>query len=524
MRLSRRSCLKAMGGLLAAGVAAGPLGQMARAAGSGGRLVVAVQDNPPQLDPLRLTTNVAFRVLENIYDRPLGQSAASSGVARKGLAVAHRQIDPTTFEIVLRDGVIFHDGGLMTAEDVAFTFGPERMNTGGMPGVAIGRQFFGGLARVATEGDRVVRFVTSAPDPLFEARLSGWASQVISKSAFLAMNGDWDRWAAAPVGTGPYKVAEMRTGSVIRLVAHDRYWGGRPQFDEIEFRIVPEVAARVNGLAAGDWRLATELGTDQIPLVEKRPGLEIAGGPIMNMRVLNFGTRAGGPLADVRIRRALGLAIDRQLIVDALFGGRLDVPHGYQWPAYGDMYIEEADRPRFDPEAARRLLAEAGYDGTPIPYRSQVNYYTAELQTAQVLVEQWKAVGLNVVLKVVENWNQVFAQPEDAIFNGSINMVLPDVMGSLWPLYGPSGFIQKQAIAWQNEIFDALGPKLATMTDRAERRAAHARVLEIFGHDDPPGTVLHANGIFYGKDQALDWQASQTPAMYFGPRTGDAVA
>ncbi|MFD0391489.1 ABC transporter substrate-binding protein [Tistrella bauzanensis] len=137
----------------------------------------------------------------------------------------------------------------------------------------------------------------------------------------------------------------MRTGSLIRLKAHDAYWGGRPAFDEIEFRVVPEASARVNGLAAGDWRLATELGTDQIPLVERRGGLEVTGGPIANTRVLNYGTRAGGPLADVRVRRALGMAIDRKLIVDQLFAGRVDVPKGYQWPAYGGMFVADAAAP-----------------------------------------------------------------------------------------------------------------------------------------------------------------------------------
>lgn len=520
MTLSRRTYLKGMSAAMAAGLVTTPFAGVSRAAAAGGRLVIAVQDNPPQLDPLRLTTNVAFRVLENIYDRPLGQSADASGVARAGLAEQARRIDPTTFEITLRQGVVFHDGSPLSAEDVAFTFGPARMNTDGAPGAAIGRQFFGVLDRVEAVDDRRVRFVTRAPDPLFEARLSGWAAQVISRRAFQAMDGDWDRWALSPIGTGPYKVAEVRTGSLIRLKAHDAYWGGRPAFDEIAFRVVPEASARVNGLAAGDWRLATELGTDQIPMVERRGGLEVTGGPIANTRVLNYGTRAGGPLADVRVRRALGLAIDRKLIVDQLFAGRVDVPQGYQWPAYGEMFVADAAAPAYAPEEARRLLKEAGYDGAPIPYRTQVNYYTAELQTAQVLVEMWRAVGLTVDLTIVENWNQVFAKPANAIFNGSINMVLPDVMGSLWPLYGPNGFIQRQVGAWQNDEFDALGAELATLMDGDARLAAHRRVLDLFGHDDPPGTVLHSSGIFYGKDKALDWRASGTPAMYFGPATG----
>lgn len=512
MLLTRRTYIQGVGSL-AATVAAGRSHSVFAQARRD--LIVAVQDNPPQLDPLRLTTNVTFRVAANIYDSLIRMDHGQEGRRVPGLAESWRMADPRTWEFKLRSGVRFHDGSLMTADDVAFSFSPARMLTEGLPSQGVSRQFFSALEQVEAVDEATVRFVTKEPDPLFEFRLAGWGSQIISKAAF-ERTADWDRWALTPVGTGPYRVAEMKTGQHIRLVAHDDYWGGRPPFASITFRVTPEAASRVNALAAGDVHLATEITPDQIADIERHPALQVVGGAINNIRVLNYGT-FGGPLVDVRLRRALNLAIDRDLIAKELLGGRVWVPRSYQWPAYSDMFIEDFPPPQYDPHAARNLLRDAGYSGQPIEYRTTNSYYTAELATAQVLQQMWEEVGFKVDLRVLENWTQVFAQPNHAVFNGSINMVYPDMMGALFVLYGPNGFIRHQAKSWKNDEFDAIGARLAGAVSREERRRLHRRALEIFTQEDPPGTVLHETGMFYGKRKEVAWTPQRSPSMDFGP-------
>jgi peptide/nickel transport system substrate-binding protein len=279
---------------------------------------------------------------------------------------------------------------------------------------------------------------------------------------------------------------------------------------------VPEAAARVAALLSGGVALATEISPDQIAEIERRPGFEVTGGAIANHRVLNFDT-LNGPLRDVRLRRALSLAIDRDLIARSFFADRVTVPQGHQWSAYGDLFIADWPKPAFDPGRARSLLREAGYGGSVIPYRTTNQYYTAEMATAQILREMWAAVGLNVELRVVENWTQVFARPVGGVFNGSINMVYPDLMGSLWPLYGPDGFIRRTTATWDNVEFAEIGARLSALMDRQARHAAHRRVLEIFTEVDPPGTVLHATPMFYGKRRDLRWQPYPVAQMDFGP-------
>ncbi len=86
------------------------------------------------------------------------------------------------------------------------------------------------------------------------------------------------------------------------------------------------------------------------------------------------------------------------------------VPKGLQWDFFGPMLLADWAAPAYDPAEARRLLKEAGYDGAPIPYQMLNNYYTNQLQTGQIMAEQWKAVGLNVVMEMKENWSQILGR------------------------------------------------------------------------------------------------------------------
>ena len=499
-----KSVSAAVAVLIAAGTAA--------AQDAGGELVIAVQNNPPTLEPTIWTYNVSLRTLYNVFDFPIDTDFAEGWTLRPGLATAWQRIDDSTLELTLRQGVLFHDGTEMTAEDVAFSWGPERILGEDAPGFGTCSLYLGGIDRVEVVDRYTVRVVTRNPDPLLERRLASWCSQVVSRAAYQAA-ADPDAWGLAPVGTGPYRVADFVPGDRLVLEAHDAYWGGAPVFRTVRFQVVPEQAARIAGLAAGDFDMITEVDPDQMAAIEAAADARVVGGPIANYRVLNIDTDTGW-LADARVRRALGLAIDRDLIVETLWAGQVGVPaNGFQWDAYGDTFIAEVTGPHYDPEQAAALLAEAGYDGSPIVYRTQAGYYTAELLTAQAVADMWRAVGVTVDLQVVENWGQVFAQPVDAVFNGSMNMNFPDLLGTLYPLYGPTGFIRSSAQAWDNQRFVEIGQALATEFDIETRRALHREALEIFHDVDPPSILLHELGMLYGIRNDIDWTPYPLPYM-----------
>lgn len=482
------------------------------------RLVIGMPVGPRTLEPTREVSNVLFRTAYNIYDTLIAIDFKNDARLVPGLATAWKRQSPTVVELTLRDGVRFHDGSIMTAEDVAFSFGTERMGEKS-PGHQLTRPFVGSFERVEAVDARTVRVVARNSDPLIEQRLASWGSQIVSKKAFLAVAStdgkDFGAWERAPVATGPYRVKEFRTDDRIVLEAHDGYFGGRPNAKEVVFRVMPEASSRYAALAAGDIDIATEMSVDQIPTIEKHKGLKVLGGPIQNIRVLVY-DKTHPVLADVRIRRALSLAIDRRTIVDSLYLGRTEVPRSFQNPAFGALYDAQRPLPAFDPDRARALVKESGYRGQPIPYKVMTNYYTLQIQTAQVLVEMWRAVGLNVVIAVKENVAQVSAPEDRGIRDWSNTIFFNDPVGVLWRLYGPRGIVQRVTKEWTNEAFNKLGEVLETSTDLEERRRAFRGMLEIYEDVDPPGTVLHDLTMFYGVRPGVDW--SPYPIEYMDLR------
>ncbi len=470
------------------------------------RVTVAMPVSPRSLEPVREVSNVIFRTAYNIFDTLIAVDYRNNAKLVPGLALRWRRLEPRVLELDLREGVRFHDGSLLTAEDVVFSFGPERVSDPNAPGYALSRPFLSSIEKVEAVSPLQVRVVTRTPDPLIEQRLAGWAGQIVSKKAFLAAP-SFEAWERAPVGTGPFKVSDFVIDQRLVLTAHDAYFGGRPVVDELVFKVVPELASRLNALSTGEVDLITEVSPDQFSTIAGMKGAQVVGGPIQNIRVIVY-DKHHPVLADVRVRRALSLAIDRKVIVDTLYDGRTTVPPGFQNPAFGDLYMPDYPAPGFDPDKARALLKEAGYAGATIPYRLLPNYYTLQLQTAQILVEMWKQVGLNVELQVKENTSQLTV-PKDGrgIRDWSNTIFWNDPAGVLSRLYGPNGPGQKVTGEWSNEAFNTASDTLVSSLDPAARKAAFRRMLEIYDTEDTAGTVLHDLTMFYGKRAALPWNA-----------------
>jgi peptide/nickel transport system substrate-binding protein len=360
-----------------------------------------------------------------------------------------------------------------------------------------------------------VRFHNATPDVTMEGRLSRYGSDIMSRRGW-EETASWLEWARRPVTTGPYRVAEFRPDVSLTLVAHDAYWGGRPPLRQIRFVEVPEVSSRINGLLSGEYQFACDIPPDQIAGIERNRAFEVQGGTILNHRLIVFDKNFPA-LRDARVRRAMTHAIDRGAIVESLWAGRTVVPRGLQWPYYDQMFHADWEVPRHDVAEARRLLREAGYRGEPIPYRLLNNYYTNQNATAQVMVEMWRAAGLNVQIEMRENWAQILERsPTRAVRDWSNSAPFNDPVSSLVNQHGPNGQ-QQQVGEWTNEEMNRLSVELETGTDRARRRAVFRRMLEIAEREDPAYTVLHQNATFTAKRRDIAWKASPAFAMDFRP-------
>jgi peptide/nickel transport system substrate-binding protein len=338
---------------------------------------------------------------------------------------------------------------------------------------------------------------------------------ILSREAFAAAP-NWLAWARAPIGTGPYRIAEFRPDTLLVLDAHDEYWGGRPPSRRLRFVEIPEVSGRINGLFSGEFDFACDIPPDQIVTVERNPRFEVLGSPINNIRKFAF-DKTNPVLADPRVRRAMSHAIDRDAIVAALWAGRTRVPRGMQLESYGQMYLADWENPRFDQAEARRLLREAGYRGEPIAYRLLNNYYTNQVANAQIAVEMWRAVGLNVQIEMRENFSQVTAPtPGRGVRDWSNTSIFGDPVAGILRSFGPNTEAERNG-EWRSEAFNEVVRALEAETDIPRRRALFRRVLEMLEREDPGYIVLHQAAIFTAKRKDIRWRASSGWALVFGP-------
>lgn len=508
MNITRRSALHMIGGASAAGLL--PLGAR-RAQAASGTVVVAIEEAPKQLDPLRYLTNPGYRVIYNIFDTLIGVDYRTGGSKLvPGLAASWQRIDNKTVEVKLRQNVKFHDGSTMTAEDVVFSFGPERINTKGSPGYANAQQHLSTIDKAVAVSPDTVRITSREADPTLELRLSAWGAQIVSKAAF--EKAGWDGFAQKPVGTGPYMVEAMQPDQ-IRLKSFAGHWAGEPKIANLVFRGVPELSARIAGLTSGDFQLIADVPPDQFPAVTRSSNLEIVGGPIASMRVVKFDTR-NPQLKDPRVRQAMAMSVDRDAIVKALWAGQVDVPRGHQLEGYGAFYDPSYPAYAYNPGKARELLAAAGYKGETIPYRIRVNAYGAEVATAQVLVAMWSQVGIKIDLQIKETFGQLLEFPGTGLRNGADPVLVNDPLFGIWRSYN-----EAEKDVWSNEEFYKLGHQLETEMDPARRKQAFQGMLKIFDQD-PPAIILHRFGVFYAKVKNLNWSAY--PHVYMDFRQDNA--
>ncbi|WP_375590406.1 ABC transporter substrate-binding protein [Hoeflea alexandrii] len=516
-------------------------------------ITVAVQQivNAGALDVLREQSNVGARVFYSIFETLIDYDRQNADLPQKpGLATEWNRIDDKTVELKLRPGVKFHNGDVMTADDVVFTFSKERFGLldeqdsarkdgktlftasasaavgGKVPPAevaAVAKRAWPNLDRVEKVDDTTVRFVSTVADPTLEGRISRYGAEILSKRAYEEAE-SWLAFAQKPVGTGPYKVVEFKPDNILVLEAHDDYWGGTPPVKTLRFAVVPEVASRVNGLLSGEYDFITDLPPDQINTVESNAAFEVVGGPITNHRLMVF-DKNNGPMQNAKIRQAMTHAIDRETIVETLWDGRTSVPAGLQWSYYGDMFLSDWTVPEYNMELAKKLVQESGYNGEEITFRVLNNYYTNQVSTAQINAESFRQIGLNVKIEMKENWQQIFDKESGPrmVRDWSNSAPFPDPVSSIVNQHCQNGQ-QQQVGEWTNEEFNALCIKLETSTDLEERRASFRRMLEIAEREDPAYTVMHQSAIFFGKRKDIEWNWSGLQSMDFRAANFQVVA
>ena len=471
-------------------------------------LIVAIAGEPKTLNPTDELGNVGVRLLYVIFDTLIRRDFFDGNKLVPSLATSWKRVDDLTLELKLRDNVLFHDGSKMTSEDVKFTF--DRIMSKEQGGEA--RGYFLVLDTVEAPDPSTIRLKTKAPDPLLEQRLASYGSWIVPKAALEKIGND--KFIQAPIGTGPFKVNEWKRDAQLVLDVHDKYWDAAPAAKRITFRLIPETATRISALLSGEVDIITNVPPDQVETIEANSSTYIKAQALSNIHVLRYDTRFPA-MADKRIRQAMNMAIDRESLVKNLWRGRATVPKGFQFEGeFG--YNPDRKPPEYNPDKAKQLLKDAGYNGGALTFRTSTAYYSNGRPAAEAIVDMWKKVGLNAQIEVLEQAaiTEMTNAGTQVITNWSATSTLGDPDGYLWRNWGPENTTQQKGY-WKPEEFNKLGQEARSILDQAKRSQNYQRMIDIF-EDDAPGTVLYIPLESYGLKKGIEW--TPYPIYYFDPR------
>jgi peptide/nickel transport system substrate-binding protein len=473
------------------------------------KLRVGAQNMPPYLDPGKDHTNVGSQFYTSVFDTLIGKDPTSQGnVFVPGLAVSWKLVSPTVMELKLRQGVKFQNGDPLTADDVVFSL-MRSLDPSYAPYKRL-RDRLGNFTLAEKVDDETVRIHAARPEPLWETLLSMQQAMIVPKNYIMGLSGDpnaaevsdYDAFGLAPVGTGPYKVARLVPGDVVELARFDEFWGEKAPYEKVTLRGIPEMASRITALRNDEVDLITNIPPDQVATVESDPSLKVEGETTAVFHLVIYNTQ-NPVMRDKRLRQALNLAIDRDTLNQALWQGKGAVPSTYTLPQFGDLYTPELKTFAYDPERAKELVKESGYDGTEIVYDTPSTYYTNGLLAAQAIREMWAAVGVKMSVNVLERWNG--ADPAMMARNWSNPMYFADPAGMFGAMWAPGAASEVEGRFKPDDEYKALWESFRFSTGLAERKAAYAKLMERIA-DDPPFLLLYQPYEAYAMKKTLNWK------------------
>jgi peptide/nickel transport system substrate-binding protein len=428
------------------------------------------------LDPTENFDNCRMQMGTNVFDTLVTLDSKSQPQPK--LATSWEWTDPTTLQFKLREGVTFSDGTPFTSADVKATF--DRY-------IAMKSVLATQLAVVSSyKADDPTTFTirTSAPT----GTLLGVLSMIFIGQEKRASD---DNYWAKPIGTGPFVISDFVANDHITLTRNDTYWGTKAQLKTLTFKVVTDTNARITALSNGSAQVVAGVTNDQIPTVREMSDVAFSQIPSYTYTFLWF-QNSRAPFNDVKVRRALWQALDLEKIVKALLGETADTMTAL-CPSAAFGCVAPSNAPKHDPEAAKRLLAEAGY---PNGFDTTIDYSVANTgydQIVAAMISDWKAIGVNVTPKSDDQatFLKNIASPGD--FDMIVNSNLTttgDADFTLNRLYPCSA----KRLGYCNEELDALLAKARETTDLEQRKPLYQQAADILA-EDVPALGLFENNI-----------------------------
>jgi peptide/nickel transport system substrate-binding protein len=506
-KLSRRDLVKQGAAL---GLSASAIGIALRAAPetalaqaeSSGQIVISLAAEPATLEHWNAYSLDGHPVLRNIFEALLNRDPATNDLVGE-LATAWEWTDDRTLRFTLREGVTFQDGNPLTTEVAA-----EGINYTWSPDNAFDIIQFMGPQITATAVDETTLDVSTAePDPILPARL-----YFAPLPNMVQVNERPDSLPNEAIGTGPYQLVEWVRGDHINLTAYADWWGnsdpeaafGAQSIKDVQYVWRPESTVRAAQVTAGEAQIARFLAPEDCatePVCKESPSVETVFLRLDTMSPV---------MSDIRIREAIGLAVDKERLVEQVFGGGEVATQLVGPSAVG--YNADIQALGFDMDRAKELVAEAAADGVPVDMEINVavrrGAYPRNEELGEYVANQLNEIGLNARTEVIEhaayqeqyvmNFDEI---PEDRGWIGTLSHgnEMMDVSQTFSGYYRCDGGVS----TFCNPDVDAMTDEASPITGD-ERAAELAAVTAAFMEQIPVIPIVHLP-LFYGLAADLNW-------------------
>lgn len=440
--------------------------------GSDGKVsaVVGITQDLDSLDPHKAvaagTDEVLFSVFEGLV-KPSVDGTLVPAVARDYTIAP----DGMTYTFVLRENVKFHNGALVTADDVVYSIKRcAGLLTDPDPEVVV-ESALSVISSVEKEGEDTVVLTLSEPN----TELIGFLTcSIIPK--------DYTGQESAPVGTGPFRFVSYAPLTEFVMERFEDYYGEKPYLDRVTFKICASTDAAFMELLAGRIDIFPYLTEEQASQLTEEYSLEVGASNLVQAMFLN---NDFGPFQDIRVRQALCYAVNKEELLSIVSGGRGHIIGSNMFPNFGVYYEESLENYyTFQPEKAKELLAEAGYnESNPLRFTMKVpSNYNFHVATAQVLAQQYGNVGVKAEIQLIEwpAWlTEVYRSRDyEATIVGLDAALAPSDVLKRYSSGASNNFVN-----YKNGQFDELFLKALASTTESEKAAYYKEMQTLLTRD-----------------------------------------
>jgi len=429
------------------------------------------------------------------------------------LAVSWRADGDKIWEFKLRPGVKFHDGTPFTADDVVFTFGriPLVLNSPSSFNFAVKP-----VERIVVVDPLTIQFHTAAPVPLLPYNLA--SVRIVSRKHGEGASTATYNSLQAAIGTGPYRVTAFTMGEHAVFERNEDWWDKKPAWSKVDYRSITNDASREAALQSGEIDIIDQVPTRDVAELGKNAKVKIISAAGQRLIYLApdatrpetlWAVDAQGrhlpqnPLRDVRVRRALSLAINREAIRDRLMDG-FSVPAGQLMPKGASGYEPSIGVDPFDPELAKRLLAESGYpEGFGLTLHGPNNRYVNDSKIVEAIAQMWTRAGVKTQVDTMPTAT-FFSRAAKAEFSirltgwasdtGEASSNLTELVASSNPAKGRGAIFDPSRYA--NDKFDAIIEQALATIDPDAREALYRDVQRLAMPEYPVIPLHHQVNIW----------------------------